>query len=138
MPGMLRAVRECFDRVPDPVQSRGITLSDCLMSGLAVFSLKIPSLLQFDTQVRGGGDPVQARNLRSLFGVERPPSDTWMRERLDEGGPRGLRQCFRKIHAALQRGKALEGWTVFGGHLPVSVDGTGHHSSHKAAARAAA
>ena len=131
MPGMLRAVRECLHRVPDPVQSRGITLSDCLMSGLAVFSLKIPSLLQFDTQAPGGGDPVQARNLRSLFGVERPPSDTWMRERLDEVDPRGLRQCFRKIHAALQRGKALEGWTVFGGHLLVSVDGTGHHSSHK-------
>ena len=41
------------------------------MSGLAVFSLKIPSLLQFDTQVRGGEDPVKAQNLRSLFGVEK-------------------------------------------------------------------
>ncbi len=38
MPGMLRAVRACFDRIPDPISTRGIGLSDCLMSGLAVFS----------------------------------------------------------------------------------------------------
>lgn len=62
------------------------------MSGLAVFSLKIPSLLQFDRQVRGGEDPIQARNLRSLFGMGKAPSDTRMRERLDEVDHRDLRQ----------------------------------------------
>ena len=41
MPGMLSEVRKCFDNVPDLVASRGLTLSDCLMTGLAVFSLKI-------------------------------------------------------------------------------------------------
>ena len=134
-PGMLRVVRECFDRVPDPVRSRDFSLSDCLMSGLAVFSLKTPSLLQFDMQVRGGEDPVQARNLRSLFGVGKAPSDTRMRERLDEVDPRDLRRCFKQVHAALQRGKVLEGWTVLGGHLLIWVDGTGHHSSHKVSCR---
>ncbi len=92
---------------------------------------RMPSLLQFDRQVRGGGDPVMARNLRSLFGVGRAPSDTWMRQRLDGVDPRDLRRCFTGIHAALQRGKVLEGWTVFGGHPLVSVDGTGYHSSHR-------
>ena len=131
MPGMLAAMRACFDRVPDPLRTRGISLSDCLMSGLAVFSFKMPSLLQFDTRVRGGEDPVQARNLRTLFGVVRAPSDTWMRERLDEVDPRDLRRCFTRIHSALQRGKVLEDWSVLDGHLLISVDGTGHHSSHK-------
>ena len=28
MPGLLREMRECFDRVPDLIVSRGITLSD--------------------------------------------------------------------------------------------------------------
>ena len=45
MPGLLRELRECFDRVPDLIVSRGITLSDCLMTGLAIFCLKIPSML---------------------------------------------------------------------------------------------
>ncbi len=135
MPGMLRMVRACFDRVPDTINGRGFSLSGCLMSGLAVFSLKMGSPLQFDTQVRGGKDPVQARNLRSLCGVKRAPSDTRMRERLDEVDPRDLRRCFKQVHAALQRGKVFEGWTVFDGHLPISVDGTGCHSFHKVSCR---
>ena len=73
MPGMLDMMRERFDRVPDPISARCMSLSDCLMSGLAVFSFKLPSLLQFDRKVRGGEDPVMARNLRALFGVVRAP-----------------------------------------------------------------
>ncbi len=135
MPGMLAAVRACFDRVPDPLRTRGISLSDCLMSGLAAFSFKMPSLLQFDARVRGGEDPVRARNLRTLSGAARAPPDTRMRERLDGADPRDLRRRFTRIHAALQRGKVLEGWSVLDGHLPVSVDGTGRHSSRKAGCR---
>ncbi len=91
--------------------------------------------LQFDRQVRGGDGPVQAWNLRSLFGVEKVPSDTRMRARLDAVDPRDPRRCFEQIHAALQRGKVLEGRTVFDGHLLISVDGTGQHSSHKVGCR---
>ena len=43
MPGMLDIVRKCFDRIPDPVISRGITLSDCLMTGVSV-NLKMTSM----------------------------------------------------------------------------------------------
>ena len=39
-PGLLRVVRACFDEVNDPVSGRRFSLSDCLMSGLAVFGLK--------------------------------------------------------------------------------------------------
>ncbi len=100
MPGMPATVRGCFDRIRDPISTRGISLSDCLVPGPAVFSPRIPSLLQFDTQVRRGGDPAQARNLRSPFGVARAPSDTWMRERPGGAGPRCLRRRFTGIHAA--------------------------------------
>ena len=130
MPGMLDMTRERFDRVPDPISARCMSLSDCLMSGLAVFSFKLPSLLQFDRKVRGGEDPVMARNLRALFGVARAPSDTHMRERLDEVDPRSPRRCFTGLHAALQRGRVLDNWSVLG-HLLIAVDGTGHHSSKK-------
>ena len=39
-PGLLRVVRACFDEVNDPVSGRRFSLSDCLMSGLAVFGLQ--------------------------------------------------------------------------------------------------
>ena len=47
MPGMLSEVRESFDSIPDPVVSRGITLSDCLMTGFGVFNLKIDIAAKF-------------------------------------------------------------------------------------------
>ena len=131
MPGLLREMRECFDRVPDLIVSRGITLSDCLMAGLAMFSLKIPSMLKYDQLVRLDENTVQAKNLKSLFGVKRPPSDTWLRERLDGVDPRSLRRCFKIIFSFLQRGNVLKNWTVFDGHYLIAIDGTGCHSSHK-------
>ena len=57
-----RVVRECLDSIPDLEVSRGLTLFNCLMSGLAVFRLKIPSLLEFDELVRVNESSVQTRN----------------------------------------------------------------------------
>ena len=131
MAGLLREMRECFDSVPDLIISRGITLSDCLMAGLAIFNLKIPSMLKYDQLVRLDESTVQAKTLRSQFGVKRPPSDSWLRERLDGVDPRSLRRCFKNIFSFLQRGNVLKNWTVFDGHYPIAIDGTGCHSSHK-------
>ena len=122
--------RRCFEAVGDPVAGRGgASLADCLMSGLAMFGLKFPSLLQFDGASRTD-DAVRA-NLRSLYGVGRVPSDTRMRERQDGVDPRSLRVCYRRLFAALQRGKGLEGFACLDGHYLLSVDGTGHYSSKK-------
>ena len=126
-PGLLREVRACFDELEDTVASRGLNLTDCLMSGLAVFGLKYPSLLQFDRDART--DELVRANLRSLYGIERAPCDTALRERLDEVDPRQLRAVFKRVFARLQRGKGLEGFTCLDGHYLLSVDGTGYFSS---------
>ncbi len=126
VPGLLRVVRGHFDRIEDPIVSRGLALTDCLMSGLAVFALKYPSLLSFEQDARDEGRI--RSNLRELYGVGRAPSDTAMRERLDLVDPRALRGAFKGVFAALQRGKGLEGFTWLGHHL-LSVDGTGYFSS---------
>ena len=131
MPGMLGMLIECFNRISDSVASCGVTLSDCRMSAFAMFSLKIPSLSQFEKLIRLSEDPDQAENLKSLFGAKRVPSDTSMRERLDKVVPLYLRSCFTKFFAALQRGKVLEDWTVFDGRYLIAIDGTGYCSSKK-------
>ncbi|MDE0307397.1 MAG: hypothetical protein OXI87_21330 [Albidovulum sp.] len=131
MPGLLRLACGEFERIPDRVDSRGLALGDCLASGLAVFLLKFPSLLQFDTEARRVRNPAVAHNLRALFGVARPPSDTAMRERLDRVDHRKLRGCFNKALAQLQRGKVLEQFTLFDGHVLLSLDGTQYFSSNK-------
>ena len=126
-PGLLREVRACFEELDDPVSSRGLCLAEYLMSGLAVFGLKYPSLLQFDRDART--DEVVRANLRRLYGIERAPCDTALRERLDAVDPRQLRAVFKRVFARLQRGKGLEGFTCLDGHYLLSVDGTGYFSS---------
>jgi hypothetical protein len=79
--GMLQKVRSVFEQVPEPPRSpKGvkarISLPDCLMSGLAVFGLKFPSLLQFDESQE---DEVIKHNLKTLYGVNDAPCDTSMR-----------------------------------------------------------
>lgn len=102
---------------------------DCIMSGLAVFGFKMPSLLQFEKDKAEA--PIIRRNLRALYGVERAPSDTCMRERLDTIDPRQLRGTFKKIFSYLQRGKALDSYRILDGHYIISIDGTGQYSSEK-------
>ena len=68
MPGIVAEMRRCFERIEGEVSSRELSLSDCLMSGLAIFALKHPSLLRFDRDARGLGEALAREgNLRSLF-----------------------------------------------------------------------
>ena len=114
MPGMVAEMRRCFERIEDGVSSRGPSLSDCLMSGLAIFALKHPSLLRFDRDARGLGEPsAREGNLLRLFGIVRAPSDSRMRERLDALDPEELRRPFKRLFALAQRGgvpRSTSGW----------------------------
>jgi hypothetical protein len=128
-PGLLSTIRQKFDRIPDPRSRSGsvqIRLSDALMSGLAVFGLKCPSLLQFDQQRR---DPILEHNLRQLYGVRQVPCDTQLRQILDPIDPRLLRPAFSAVFAQAQRGKVLEDYVFFDGYYLLALDGTGFFAS---------
>lgn len=78
--GLHQIVRQCFCRERFPQTQSDISWLDCTMSGLAIFGLKFPSLLQFERNKR---NVFILRNLRNLYHVQNVPSDTCMRERLD-------------------------------------------------------
>ena len=129
--GMLRAIREIFEAIPESQRDpRGlknaISTADCLMSALALFGLKFPSLLQFDN---GSDDPVIKHNLRTLYRVRDVPSDTYMRERLDKVDPQALRAAFVKVFSLIQRGKVVEDYKFLDDCVLVACDGTGMFSS---------
>jgi hypothetical protein len=131
MDELLDTTRNCFSQIKDDVirkrDFRGIPLTDCLMSGLAIFNLKYPSLLQFDDD-----HPSKqfVHNMENLFGVKEVPSDTYLRERLDNVSPRQLRKAYRKLFKKLQRGKKLKLFEFLDGYYLLSLDGTGYFSSH--------
>lgn len=128
--GLLKVIRHGLKREQFPDFSRSeYSWEDCIMSGLAIFGFKFPSLLQFEKQKTA--EPLIRRNLRTLYGVSNAPSDTCLRERLDRIDPRQLRRSFKQVFAWLQRGKALEKYRYIDGHYIVSIDGTGQYSSEK-------
>jgi hypothetical protein len=101
-----------------------ISLADALMSAFALFSLKSPSLLAFDKERTED-------NLQRVYGIERVPCDTAMREILDPVEPESLRPLFKHVFGALQRGKALEEIVFVEGHYLLALDGTGYFSSQQ-------
>ena len=128
--GLFDTVYRCFQKVKDPLRKgrKNMTIIDYMMSALAIFSLKFPSLLQYDEQRH---NPNVSENFKNLFHVQTPPSDTAVREVLDHVDPASIRPAFKKLFALLQRGKALEPYQILNGHYLISVDGTGFFSSSK-------
>jgi hypothetical protein len=126
---LINSVYNKFKEIPDPrnlTVTAPISFTDVLMSGLAVFGLKFPSLLKYDQHRH-----ILDENLKTLYHINHPPSDTYLRERLDELDPRFLRPAFKKIFADLQRGKCLEDFEFLDGYYLLSIDGTGEFSSSK-------
>jgi hypothetical protein len=124
---LLSIIRKEFKKREEPGKKKTAhSLSDCLMSGLSIFSLKYPSLLKYDNEREA-----IAENLKNLYGIENPPSDTSLRERLDQVKPETLRNSFKKLFAAVQRSKYLEPYVYHQGSYLVSLDGTGYFSSNE-------
>src|SRR6266487_4513180 len=120
---LFRLVHRGFASLPDPrLDDTEISLTDALMSAFAMFSLKAPSLLAFDKERAEG-------NLHTIYGIQRVPCDTYMREILDAVSPTWLRPVFKSVFRHLQRGKALEEMVFLDGHYLLALDGTGYFSS---------
>ena len=125
-PALLHQVRQAFEQVPDPRRyGQQFSLPDVLMSGLAVFGLKYPSLLKFDEQ---RNESTIRANLKALYGVELAPCDTQLRAVLDRVDPAELRTPFVRIHQRRDQKHFLEEFLFLGSCL-ISIDGTGQFSS---------
>ena len=95
---LIQRVRSRFEAIPDSRRCPSFSLADTLMAGLALFSLKDPSLLAFMHRAVD-------HNLRRVFGLQAVPSDTQMRTILDDVDPDRLRPAFRDVFRQLQRAR---------------------------------
>jgi len=119
-------MRSGFEQVPDQrAENAKISLSDALMSGFALFSLKDPSLLAFDER------RTTDSNLRRIYGIGHVPSDTQMRIILDAVEPVGIGPVFRDALRRLEQSKELDKFRFLHDSYLVSLDGTGYFSSNK-------
>lgn len=129
----IEILKDFFSKFEDP--RKGLTeipLQDFLLSAYAVFALKYPSLLSFENDLV---DEKKRHNLKSLFGVSRVPSDTHLRDIMDELNSEQFRPIFKKLFAEIQRSKLFERYEFIRlhgrPHYLINGDGTGYFRSDK-------
>jgi Transposase DDE domain len=125
---LLSRVREKFQSITDhrdAAKSR-ISLTDALMSGLAVFALKFPSLLKFDEQRE---EKHIRHNLQYLYGVKQAPCDTQLREIIDPVEPAAFHPAFQTLLGCVKDANQLKQFRFLDRAFLVSIDGTGQFSS---------
>jgi hypothetical protein len=129
---LFTSLKKIFDKIPDwrkksiNKKNGGISISDSLMSNFAIFSLKDPSLLEFERRIQNNS---VANNIKNIYHIENIPSDTRMREINDEVETSYIKPGFKEILRPVQRGKVLRQYKFMGGYYLTSMDGTGYFSS---------
>ena len=85
---LITHIREQFKQVIDKRSEINTTkpLADALLSGLAMYSLKDSSLLQFVERMKERGS-----NLKSIFKIKEVMSDTTIRKAIDPVEPKQLK-----------------------------------------------
>ena len=125
---MIEAISQCTQRIADHRRSGTIySISDAVMSGIAMFSLKDPSLLAFQQRRND-------QNMKNIFHIKNIPSDTSMREILDPIDPHQLRPLFQAAFRKVQRGGGLKAFQFRHANRifhPLLLDGTEYFNSDK-------
>lgn len=123
---LMDIVHKTFSEIKENNQNIKISLADNLMAGFALFSLKYPSLLQFDKHY---SEELVSRNLKNIYRIQQAPSDTQMRTRLDAVEPNKLRRLFKRLLSQFQRSKYLELFQYYNNRYLLPLDGTGYFYS---------
>lgn len=101
------------------------SISDCIMSAFAMFSLKDPSLLSFINK-KGA----RKENLEQIYKIGSVPSENGLRNILDAVSPSVLRPVFKNVLANTKAMNVIEQHKVLGNYIAVAVDGTQYYTSN--------
>jgi hypothetical protein len=103
-------------------------MSDVVMSAFSVFYLQCPSFLSYqETMENTQGN----NNARTLFGIEKIPSDNHTRDLLDVEDPKTLFPIFHDVFHGLEQANLLNGLRGSLNNLLFAFDGVEYHRSTK-------
>lgn len=123
--GLHKYLKSKFSKFTDKRdKNKSISLSDALMSGYAMFSLKDPSLLFFNNK-----RPSRQSNLSAVYYVENPPSDTGMRRILDEVDWKEFSGIHQELFGKIKQAGILSSYSYYQDYKICSIDGVHFYSS---------
>ena len=123
----LRAVCASF---PDPRKGRSgnIAMADFGLSAFAMFFMQSASFLSFQRALEKGHG---RSNCQTLFGIEKIPSDNYVRDMLDAADPALLEPCFARFEQLLAEAPMRQAFGRLGGRTLIAWDGTEYFCSQK-------
>lgn len=125
---LIKFVAGLYEAVTDEREAAKVvhTVRNTAMSGIAMMYFQSDSLLDFQRLLE---EEKHRSNLTTMFRVDKVPSDTQMREILDEVPSETARPAFTKFFSRLQRGKYLEPFQIFPGKYLCTLDGSQYFGS---------
>src|SRR5580658_6256416 len=129
---LLSGLRSVCAAFPDPRKGRSgnIAMADFGLSAFAMFFMQSASFLSFQRKLEKG----QGRsNCQSLFGIEKIPSDNYIRDMLDGADPALLAPCFHRAEQLLLEPAMREAFGRLGDRTLIALDGTEYFCSQKIA-----
>jgi hypothetical protein len=127
---LLEKLAEGANLIPDQRRESSVhyQLADCYRSAWAMFYLQDPSLLEFQRRFQ---DENQRNNISTVFGVEKIPCDSQLRDVIDSHDYIPLRGVFDEYLYQMQRSKVLEKYRFYDGKYLLTVDGSEYFNSEK-------
>jgi hypothetical protein len=123
----LKAVCAAF---PDSRKGRSgnIAMADFGLSAFAMFFMQSASFLSFQRTLEKG----QGRsNCQTLFGIEKIPSDNYIRDMLDGADPALVLPCFERTEQLLLEPAMRQAFGRLDGRMLIALDGTEYFCSQK-------
>ncbi|HLQ89222.1 MAG TPA: hypothetical protein VK148_04200 [Xanthobacteraceae bacterium] len=103
-------------------------MADFGLSAFAMFFMQSVSFLAFQRRLEQG---YGRSNCQTLFGIEKIPSDNYIRMMLDGADPALLQPCFVRVEQLLAEPATGVAFGRLGGRILVAWDGTEYFRSEK-------
>lgn len=126
--GIVESLRDLGRGFKDKRQGKNTQykMDDIVLSAFSVFYFQCPSFLSYQQIMESEQGN---NNARTLFGIDKIPSDNHIRAMLDEESPAGLFGIFKGVFNGLDKSGLLEAMRSPVGDLLIAFDGVEYHSS---------
>jgi len=127
---LLNGLRRACASFPDGRQWRpdNIEIADAGMAVFSLFFMQSESFLAHQPRMEHGRN---ASNCKTLFGIEKIPSDNHIRDLLDPAPPELLEPCFEHTLEQMRQHGGMKDFERLGGRLLMALDGSEYFCSEK-------